>query len=70
MDAVKERVATLLQEYMNTTGKSQHDIAADLGVHQTMVSSYLRRAKCPSIKKLVAIAELTNSSVNEIVRSN
>lgn len=70
MDAVKERVSAVLHNHMATTGKTQIQIAADLGVHQTMVSKYLLKAKCPSINKLVAIAKLTNSSIGELLSDN
>ena len=69
-DAIAERISFALKQHMDATGKSQRQVAEDLGVHQTMVSQYLRKEKRPGLDKLAAIILLTKHDAGQILGVN
>lgn len=58
-----------LAAYLEGTGKTQQQLASELGITQAQISSYLNGRSLPRPDLAVRISELTGVSIEAMVRA-
>lgn len=68
-EKIKNRLSQLIREYMKNHGFNQDQMAAHLGVHQTLISAYLRGSYAPRLGRLIEILSLIDVSLDSFLES-